>query len=165
MEHNFKIINLIEIKNSKSKICCHGRPSQKDIINFKKTYNINFVLSLLNIDENPSEIKILCEYNNIRWDWIEISGANYLNKKDNFKIIKKIKEIIKILNTEEINLFVHCAAGIHRTGTIIYAILRIFSYTKDEALETIKAIRKDTADKVGMFRINNTESRLVPYII
>lgn len=167
MENDFNIknINLVEIKDSKSKISCHGRPTQKDIVAFKNQHNINFVLSLLNNEENPFEIKKFCENNNIKWDLIELTGANFLNKKVNVSIVKKLKEIIEMLKTEEINLFVHCAAGIHRTGTIIYAILRVLGYSKENALETIKAIRKETGEKVGIFRINNTESRLVPYII
>ena len=45
---------------------------------------------------------------------------------------------------EGLEVFVHCSAGIHRTGTFSYAVLRHTGYTQKEALDHIKSLREVT---------------------
>ena len=59
----------------------------------------------------------------------------------------------------------HCAAGIHRTGTIGYTILRMSGYEPSEAMAKIKIIREDTFKGVGDWRIELAEKYLVPNLI
>jgi protein-tyrosine phosphatase len=160
-----KLLNPVLIKNTKSKICCHGRPSTKDITIFKEKYGVNYIISLLNQNEKPEEIEKMCLDNQISWELIEVNGANYIKKSENKKIISKLLNLYEKLLSEEIILFVHCAAGIHRTGTIIYTLLRMFGEDRNSAYNILGEIRKETKNKVGDFRIKLAEEKLVSVIL
>ena len=49
-------------------------------------------------------------------------------------------------------IFVHCAAGIHRTGMIIYGLLRSMSFTQDVAKTTLHTLRPVTGEGLGESR-------------
>ena len=40
---------------------------------------------------------------------------------------KRIRELMEILKNGEETALIHCAAGIHRTGTLGYTLLRLLS--------------------------------------
>lgn len=44
------------------------------------------------------------------------------------------------------SLLIHCSAGIHRTGTVAYGLLRWRGMERDEAMNVIGDIRKETAE-------------------
>lgn len=44
------------------------------------------------------------------------------------------------------NVFVHCSAGIHRTGTFAYAVLRRLGHDRDSAMCEIRRLRPETYD-------------------
>ena len=57
---------------------------------------------------------------------------------------------------------IHCAAGIHRTGTISYTLLRLGGMQPKEAMEALKSMREETAKGVGKWRIDLAEGGLIP---
>lgn len=46
-------------------------------------------------------------------------------------------------------LFAHCAAGIHRTGLIIYGLLRSTALTPSAATQMLGTLRAHTGEGVG----------------
>lgn len=50
-------------------------------------------------------------------------------------------------------LYLHCAAGIHRTGMIAHALLRRIGLPSDEARRLLSALRPITAAEVGEHRL------------
>ena len=58
----------------------------------------------------------------------------------------------------------HCAAGVHRTGTLGYTFLRLGGMEANEAFEALKVMREETYKGVGDWRIKLAEDELVPYI-
>ena len=65
------------------------------------------------------------------------------------------------MNNFEEKVLLHCAAGIHRTGTTSYTLLRWTGLNPDEAMLTLKGIREDTWKGVGDWRIELAEKNLV----
>ena len=62
----------------------------------------------------------------------------------------------------------HCAAGLHRTGTLGYTLLRLASdipMSKEEAYAALKVLREDTWREVGDWRIDVAERFLVTPIL
>ena len=47
----------------------------------------------------------------------------------------------------------HCSPGIHRTGMIVYALLRYLQISKEEALQKLKLMRDITFQEVKESRL------------
>lgn len=58
----------------------------------------------------------------------------------------KVRSDLQYLSQADGNLFIHCAAGIHRTGTNAYAILRNSGLTRDRAYTEVIKLRPESAD-------------------
>jgi protein tyrosine/serine phosphatase len=54
-------------------------------------------------------------------------------------------------------MIIHCSAGLHRTGTITYLLLRLCHFSIDQALLIISRTRAITARQVGHKRIDAAE--------
>jgi protein tyrosine/serine phosphatase len=163
-----RILNFYKLKDTNSKISCHGKPNFKEIKNMKLTYGVNHILTLLKPKEKPEEIKECCEKNNINWSIIYLDGANlgyFRQKSTQEAIVNGILNIYEILVKNPVVLFIHCAAGLHRTGTILYSLFRIFDETPESSLDALKYVREETWKKVGEERIKVAETVIVPLLI
>ena len=163
-----KILNFYKLKETNSKISCHGRPTSKDLKFIKLTYGVNCVLTLQHSNEKPEEIKKICEENNLKWLHVDLQGANlpYMQKPETQKLlINSIKILTQVLKNYSVNLFIHCAAGIHRTGTVVYSLLRYFGESPDSALKALEYIRSETRKEVGQKRIEYAENLIIPFLV
>ena len=98
---------------------------------------------------------------------IEINGANaaLLSDKKTLKIIRDgLKQLYRLMQQQEHRVLIHCAAGIHRTGTLSYSLLRMDGKDGKEAYETLKVMRQATYDGVGDWRIQLAE-KLILYTL
>lgn len=57
-------------------------------------------------------------------------------------LVMKLTELFQILKNKEERVLIHCAAGIHRTGTIAYTLLRMHGHNNIDAYESLKLMRK-----------------------
>ena len=62
-------------------------------------------------------------------------------------------------------VLIHCAAGIHRTGTISYSLLRLNGRSPLEAYAELKVMRKATYEGVGDWRIDLAEKLILPPLL
>jgi len=163
-----RVLNFYKLKGTDSKITCHGRPTPKQVKSMRQIYKVNYCLTLQKQKENPLDVLKYCQDNNIEWQLIELDGANiaYMKKKEVLlRIVDGLYIVCQKLLTENINLFIHCAAGLHRTGTILYSILRIFGETPESAFSAIGIIREDTQREVGKERIKIAENVIYPELL
>ena len=159
-----KVFNFYTLKNG-SQISCHGRPKESDIKRLKEEYKVNYILTIQHEKENPKIIeKYTKDSGDIYWHNLPLTGANmaiFMNKNVQKMIIDNIIFILNYMKNNKIVLFMHCAAGIHRTGTILYTILRLCGESIESAFEAMKFIRIDTFRKCGENRLKYAEEFLV----
>lgn len=163
-----KELNFFNLKGSNSKVACHSKPKIKEIPFIVEKYKVNFIYTLQHKKENPGLIEQKCKNCNINWNQLPLEAATieYFECEETIKlIIDNLLYIYNILKNEEIILYIHCAAGVHRTGTILYSILRMFGESKESALKAIKFIRLETFNNVGEERINYAEEKLIPNLL
>jgi protein-tyrosine phosphatase len=165
---SLKELNLYDLKNTKSKICCHGKPKIKEIKHLKTVYGINHFLTLLDTKEKPEAIEAECLKQDLGWYHVKMGAATieYLEEAEVIElVIAHLLELYKLLKDNEIVLYIHCAAGFHRTGTFVYSLLRLFEESPDSAMNALKFIRKDTYDNVGDERIQYVEDKILPIVL
>lgn len=64
----------------------------------------------------------------------------------------------------ELSVLIHCSAGVHRTGTIAYTLLRMSGLDKQSAYESLKDMREETYQNVnvGLDRLGIAEELFIP---
>ncbi len=163
-----RILNFYKLKGTNSKISCHGRPTPKQVRSMRQVYKVNYCLTLQKQKENPLDVLKYCQDNDIEWQLIELDGANiaYMKKKDVLtRIVEGLYIVCQKILAESLTLFIHCAAGLHRTGTVLYTLLRIFGETPESAIEAIGFIREDTKREVGNERVRIAETVIYPELL
>ena len=71
---------------------------------------------------------------------VELRGANQAllqNKETHKLLVKKIGEIYDRMQTRAERVLIHCAAGVHRTGTVAYTLLRMSGMGPEEAYKAL----------------------------
>ena len=94
--------------------------------------------------EKPEEIAKLCEKEGLKHIYIELNGASeaILTDPDTVTHLqKKFKNIFQRLHAEKHIAVVHCSAGLHRTGTTGYTLLRLQGLDANEAYNGLKTMR------------------------
>ena len=120
--------------------------------------------------ECPQDVRKMCEQHGMLHFWIELNGANQalLTNPSTLKYVRKrVKELLTILNSTEHVALIHCAAGIHRTGSLGFTLLRLASpepMSKEQAYLALKTLREDTWKGVGEWRIDLADKYLVEHI-
>lgn len=131
-----------------------------DLENFNQgPKKVDCIVTLQLETENLSPIQESCQKASIVWTWCPIRGINYelLKSPSLFNpIFQSLQQITKSLQSSQ-KIFIHCAAGIHRTGFFLYVLLRLQGLSQSQTLEAIKQIRPIILQKSGKHRLEISE--------
>jgi protein-tyrosine phosphatase len=145
---NFIYANLLN-----GQIAIGHKPGKKLPMSQLKSDGITTVVTLLNESEGATAIGQQAAQAGINWIWFPFS-ASLATSEDNVpEVIKLYQQLNGLLQTGG-KIYIHCSAGIHRTGMIAYGLLRFLGYTKEDAFDMLTAMREVTAAQVGSERLN-----------
>ena len=147
-----------------SQLIIWHKPAQKTIFMLKEHFGITMIISVLKEKENIGVISETCKGLQMKHVHIPFEGANeaYLQDKtvqNNLRI--QLQQVFKSVHESEERILLHCSAGFHRTGISAYSLLRWTGLEPEEALETIKGMRRETYDGVGEWRVQLAEDFIV----
>ena len=116
--------------------------------------NITHCCTLLSEREQVRPIENICTRLGCSWVWLPLDGGGLeiLRNADWAGHIGMLSRAVD--GTPEPLLYLHCSAGIHRTGFFAYVLLRLRGLDRTEALRELTALREVTADQVGDERID-----------
>lgn len=117
-----------------------------------KLQNATHVLTLLSEGEQAKSIQAIAAKNRMEWLWFSMESARPPDEERLQELTNLFKKMTTILQ-EGGKIYLHCSAGIHRTGMISYAFLRFLDNDADQALALLKALRTKTSEEVGLERI------------
>jgi len=140
-----KEANFVSIKNGF--LAVGGRPGPGKPKLLKEEGTTTIVTLLKTTEKGVEELGEIIKAEGINWIWFPFSaGKSDLVFEE--KLMKSVNglfsEVIKLLENGE-KVFIHCAAGIHRTGIITSGLLRRCGFSKEETFNLIKEIRPVTA--------------------
>jgi len=142
---NLEILNWIDIDSGK--LAIGHRPSKK-LIGYLKLQGCTHILTLLSESEGAKETEYLCGCEHINWLWYSMDNAKINSHEENIELINLFKNLENILSNNG-SIYIHCSAGIHRTGMIAFALLHYFGYSTDESLDLLKQLRVETFENMG----------------
>ncbi len=113
---------------------------------------VTHLVTLMSEPEGATNIGDAVSEENIHWIWFSMKTGNPPGKKRIPELQRLFIEIADALKSGGM-VYVHCSAGIHRTGMIVYAFLRYSGFPEDQACGMLKALRLVTAESVGEERL------------
>ena len=88
----------------------------------------------------------------IDWVWLELPNANPPSKQKDSMLLEKLNVIKNKLVSGE-KVYIHCSAGLHRTGMISFALLRLCNYNWSDALNKLNESRPATVNEMTAERL------------
>ncbi|MDP1794937.1 MAG: hypothetical protein Q8K63_12460 [Acidimicrobiales bacterium] len=119
---------------SKGALAVGPRPRKRGIRHLEATH----VLTLLMESEGALEVQACVEENSVGWIWLSFDNRNLPSDE---AVATTLEQVAQLLHNGG-RVYVHCSAGIHRTGRVVYALLRHMGATGTEATATLGELRR-----------------------
>lgn len=133
-----------------------GKKSLKALQSLAPTHCV----TLLSAREDAPAIGRLCPKIGCAWVWTPITGGG-LDHLAQYNLTEWLDMIRKAVADESApHLYLHCSAGIHRTGFFAWCLLRANGQSPEQARSTLAAMRSVTCDQVGEDRLELAETML-----
>jgi hypothetical protein len=120
------------------------RPSLKNLPLLKEA-GCEHILTLLSEREGALEMGDAVRRADMKWIWLPLPNARWSEGKKKDPILSTLPSLSEILDSGS-HLLIHCSAGIHRTGTVAYILLRWRGHDEEEALSLIARMRLHTRE-------------------
>lgn len=111
------------------------------------------VLTLLHENEGAAFIGQRLSHLDIEWIWFPFSASSPHDGEAREEVRALFRNLEGLLSAGG-RIYIHCSAGIHRTGMIAYGLLRFLGKDRSEAGGLLRALRKVTAEQVGDERLS-----------
>lgn len=117
------------------------------------------IVTLLSPREQPESVSKLTRGIGARWHHFPIDGGHMetLAKVDLSRLFLLYDEIAR--ERPDAVIYLHCSAGIHRTGFVIYALLRYRGLSPEAAEAEVANLRPVTSAQVGEDRLALAEDQ------
>jgi hypothetical protein len=117
------------------------------------TLGLTHVCTLLHAGENPGPIEGIANELHCRWVWLPISGASLetLSALDTKALVTKLGDAL--VDEPLQRVYLHCSAGIHRTGFFAAVLLRLQPVEASAIVDALVRLRPVTGQNVGSDRI------------
>ncbi|MCB0349750.1 MAG: dual specificity protein phosphatase family protein [Bdellovibrionales bacterium] len=131
------------------------RPQHRKIKNFARD-GFTHIVTIQGPSEAALTIGRMVEENNMTWVWLPLSRASVPSSEKEDQIAEEfLSQLTKIFTDSEHppRVYIHCAAGIHRTGMYTFALLRRLGYTFKQSKRLLYALSPQTAENMGEERL------------
>eukprot|EP00735_Rhodelphis_limneticus_P011902 TRINITY_DN5066_c0_g1::TRINITY_DN5066_c0_g1_i1::g.24830::m.24830 TRINITY_DN5066_c0_g1::TRINITY_DN5066_c0_g1_i1::g.24830 ORF type:complete len:224 (-),score=-8.50,Y_phosphatase3/PF13350.1/0.0075,Y_phosphatase/PF00102.22/0.011,DSPc/PF00782.15/5.1e+03,DSPc/PF00782.15/0.11 TRINITY_DN5066_c0_g1_i1:442-1113(-) len=150
----------------RGKICGWHRPDVKCLRKAKAEGCTN-VITVQGAREYINDIRKAATEVELAWHWCNVPGANrplLALKATRRALIEGLLEAWKLLEQGHM-LFIHCAAGIHRTGIFTYTLFRLAWNSGEQERQRLLEMRDSTAANVGEERLSLVEEFVLPALL
>lgn len=140
------------------------RPGKKSFDRLSQL-ELTHCCTLLGEKETPQVIEKICGRLGCNWLWLPVTGGGL----ETLQVTPMANHILSLHNAlvdvDNPKIYLHCSAGLHRTGYVAYILLRVMGLDETSALKELKTLRTVTAEQVGAERIDLAESFVREYLL
>lgn len=136
-----------------------GKKSKDQI----KALGVTHMISLLGIREQASSIEKIAKAIGASWHHFPVNGGH-------LDILESLNVAQLFLLYDTISrepgapiIYLHCSAGIHRTGFVAYLLLRYRGLSPEQARAELGNLRAVTLEQVGDDRIALAEEKFIAW--
>lgn len=132
------------VKVGRGRLALYHRP-RREIFASLRRKGCTHIVTLLKETEDAEFYGELTRQAGMEWIWLPVPNGKYPKEEVHERLINAIPELSSLLD-EGNTLLIHCSAGIHRTGTVAYGLLRWRGVSSERAMQIIGRSRKETAE-------------------
>ena len=143
-------LNFVAI--GKGKLAIGHRPKIKDI-KLLKEQGVTVVLSIQSEKEGIDTVLKEVKKQDLKSIHLPLGHAKVLDDQEVIDQVVYCLNQVKSCLQEGEHVFIHCSAGIHRTGMYTNALLLLMEYTIEEAYEILGKLRDHTIKNVRQDRL------------
>jgi protein-tyrosine phosphatase len=132
------------VKVGRGRLALYHRPRREMFASLRRK-GCTHIVTLLKDTEDANFYGELARQAGMEWIWLPVPNGKYPKKETHERLINAMPELSRLLD-EGNTLLVHCSAGIHRTGTVAYGLLRWRGMGGERAMQIIHRSRKETAE-------------------
>lgn len=114
---------------------------------------LTHICTLLHAGEGAAGVRGIAQSLGCGWIWLPIAGGSLdtLRALDTEAMLAQFADAIA--TERQPRVYLHCSAGIHRTGFFAAFLLRLQGLPAEALPDALRALRPITADQVGADRI------------
>lgn len=135
---------------SGGKICVGHRPSKKKL-EALRLQGATHVLTLLTASEGANSIEKSAKLQDLNWLWFAMEDGAPLAASRDLEVRQLFSDLKSLLENGGC-IYVHCSAGIHRTGMLTNGLLRFLGNSQGQANKILATLRQETSEGVGEHR-------------
>jgi len=128
------------------RLTVRGRPSHKALPGLRGD-GCTHIVTLLSEREGAPLLGEAVKAAGMEWFWFPLPNGTPPTGEARDRAVERIEQMSRLIDVGG-SLLIHCAAGIHRTGMIAYALLRWRGLEPESALERLGAMRTHTREGV-----------------
>lgn len=114
---------------------------------------VTHIATVLSRTERAEDIGAAVKRAGIEWIWIELGSTKSLPQRRKPEIEQGLQAMASVLNGGG-RLYLHCSAGIHRTGMVAAALLFHLGRDAAQTRAVLAALRPLTASDMGEARLD-----------
>jgi len=139
-----QLSNIQFVKVGNGRIALYHRPKTTDFALFRKL-GCTHIVTLLKESESAERYGAMTKTAGLEWIWLPVPNGKYPEDEVHERLIQAMPVLSQLLDDGK-SLLIHCSAGIHRTGTVAYGLLRWHGVDSKKAMAIIHKARKETAE-------------------
>lgn len=127
------------------------RPKYKDVSRLP-ALGVTHVVTILAEREGAKEIGESVQRAGLTWIWCPLENGQPPEARRTAELRPVLTELTTLV-ANGAKIVIHCSAGIHRTGMVGYAVLRLLGLDPAAARAKLTELRPVTGEGVGLHRL------------
>jgi protein-tyrosine phosphatase len=128
----------------RGRLALYHRPRNEDFDTLCKM-GCTHIITLLKESEGAQRYGTMTRDAGMEWIWISVPNGKYPEKDVHERLIQSMPMLSQLLDDGR-SILIHCSAGIHRTGTVAYGLLRWRGLDRRQTMKIIGRTRPETAE-------------------
>jgi protein-tyrosine phosphatase len=128
------------------RIALSQRPKLKDIPKLAEQ-GCHRIVTIQGHNEQPGQIERAAQQAGLAWTWVAVCHGKFPQDEADRLLRRGLQELVCAVEAGQ-SVLVHYSAGIHRTGMLVFALLRWLGLSESDALEKLGAMRSATREGI-----------------